>query len=66
MSSKSTTANELQGMKNVLGGMLQMTIIKRSLSLWWRSVSRQLEEVILAYFRLSTVWIILRNPGDTG
>jgi len=32
MSSKSTTANELQGMKNVLGGIVQRTIIKRTLS----------------------------------
>jgi hypothetical protein len=44
MSSKLTTANELQGMKDALGGIVQMTIIKRNLSLWWKPVSQHFQE----------------------
>jgi len=33
MSNKLAIANELQGMKNVLGGIVRMTIIKRNLHL---------------------------------
>jgi hypothetical protein len=30
-----------------------------------KMAGRRFQEVILVYFRLSAVWIILRNPGGT-
>jgi len=46
MSSKLTTANEHQGMKNAIGGVVQMTIIKRNLLLWWGSISQTFQEEV--------------------
>jgi hypothetical protein len=50
MSSKLTTANELQGVKKVLGGIVKMTNIKRIPSLWWRSVSKRFPLKISPWF----------------